>query len=83
VYSLLAIFYAPARYLNTAHACVICLLSLSLDAPSVACANNVMVASVIFGASLMPVPTLDRDPQRVPHPPAMGPAGQSPSVPAR
>jgi hypothetical protein len=56
-YGLVSIFYAPARYLNTAHACLICLLSLSLDGmEGAASANNVMVAAVIFGASLWPVP---------------------------
>jgi hypothetical protein len=57
VYQLLAIFVPQARYLNTANAWVICLVSLSLDgASSAACANNVMVASVIFGASLLRAP---------------------------
>jgi hypothetical protein len=57
VYGLLSIFYAPARYLNTAHACLVCLVSLGLEnSGSAACANNVMVAAVIFGASLWPDP---------------------------
>jgi hypothetical protein len=56
-YALLAIFFAPARYLNTVHACVICAVSLSIDGSgSASCANNVMAAAVIFGASLMPAP---------------------------
>jgi hypothetical protein len=58
-YSLLAIFFAPARYLNTLHACVICAVSLSIDVSgSASSANNVIVAAVIFGASLMPVPDI-------------------------
>jgi hypothetical protein len=56
LYALLGIFLVEARYLNTIHACVICLLSLSLDASSAARANNVMVAAVIFGASLLSSP---------------------------
>jgi len=57
VYALLSIFYGPARYLNTAHACLVCMVSLSLDGcESVACANNVMVAAALFGASLWPEP---------------------------
>ena len=61
VYALLSIFYAPARYLNTAHACLVCLVSLSLDGcESAACANNVMVAAVIFGASLWSAPHAER-----------------------
>jgi hypothetical protein len=55
-YSLLAIFVAPARYLNTAHACMLCVMSLSLEASSAATANNVMVAAVIFGGSLLGAP---------------------------
>jgi hypothetical protein len=54
VFALLAIFIDRARYLNTLHACVVCLTSLALDdAVSAACANNVMVAAVVFGASLL------------------------------
>ena len=57
-YGLAAIFWAPARYFNTAHACLVCLVSLALDGgSSAACANNVMVAAVIFGASLLPPPS--------------------------
>ena len=78
-YAMLSIFYAPARYLSTAHACLICLVSLSLDGcESAACANYVMVAAVIFGASLWPVPRSERvqpplrassaPPSRVPSP---------------
>jgi hypothetical protein len=56
-YSLVAIFWAPGRYLNAAHACLVCLVSLALDGrSSAACANNVMIAAVIFGASLLPSP---------------------------
>ena len=59
LYQLLAIFVPQARYLNTANAWVICLVSLSSDGmSSAACANNVMVASMIFGASLLPAPQL-------------------------
>jgi hypothetical protein len=55
VYGLLAIFIGPARYLNTAHACLVCVTSLALDdgPVSAACANNVMVAAILFGASLI------------------------------
>jgi hypothetical protein len=56
VYALLGIFLAEARYLNTIHAWVICLVALSLDASSAARANAVMVAAVIFGASLLSSP---------------------------
>jgi hypothetical protein len=54
-YALLALFIGPARYLNTVHACALCLTSLALDGGEVsaACANNVMIAAVVFGASLL------------------------------
>jgi hypothetical protein len=55
-YGLVEIFLPRVRYLNTANACVLCLLALSLDASSVACANSVMAAAVIFGASLLSSP---------------------------
>lgn len=55
-FSLAAIFLPEARYLNTGHACIVCLVSLSLDASPVALANNVMVSAVIFGASLLSGP---------------------------
>src|SRR4051812_40761696 len=55
-FGLSAIFFPATRYLNTGHACIVCVVSLSLDASAVACANNVMVAAVIFGASLLSGP---------------------------
>lgn len=59
LYGLVSIFNPTARYLNTAHACLICFLSLSFESDSAACANNVMVAAVIFGASLWSAPRVE------------------------
>jgi hypothetical protein len=73
-YGLVAIFWAPGRYLNTVHACLVCLMSLALDGGSSAgCANNVMLSAVIFGASLLPAPTEQPPaPPRARTPPAPG-----------
>ena len=60
-YGLLEIFLPRVRYLNTANACVLALLALSLDASSVACANSVMAAAILFGASLMSSPGARRE----------------------
>jgi len=56
VYGVLEIFLPRIRYLNTANACVLCLLSLWLDSSSAARANSVMIAAVLFGASLLSAP---------------------------
>jgi hypothetical protein len=55
-YGLLSIFVPRARLLNSVHAWLLCLVSLSLEASSAARANNVVVAAVIFGASLVSWP---------------------------
>jgi hypothetical protein len=51
-YGLLSIFFPRARLLNSIHAWIVCVVSMSVDASAAARANNVMFAAVIFGASL-------------------------------
>ena len=77
-YALLALFIGPARYLNTVHACALCVTSLALDGGEVsaACANNVMIAAVVFGASLLSERSAARSWSRTPPAPD-GPRGPS------